>query len=623
MPARDPRRAARPTEVGAATHIGASPRRLLLEDRCQGLRLQTAAGLPLTLGIVADGVGGEQAGERAAELTLQAIIEVSRASTLADVPRLLTEAVCEANARVYREGCRVRRRSGMSSTAAIAAISDGRLYAAAAGDSRIYLVRGGKAIRLTRDHTWGEDALRQGRISPEAEARHPRRGDLTRSVGLAPDIEADIRLWMESDDPQGAESAGRAGLPLFNGDAIVVASDGLTKAQPASTAKHFVEEQEVPRLLHGRDAESAARALVAKAVERGTDDNVSVVVLLPDGHHSILSGLRRAKSGAMRILAGVFILGGLVGGVLGWRRFGGAHDGFAPPAGMAVVTSAEGLTEFRTGDSGWANAVPQTLLAAESDVALRTAAAPAHVRLELGDGSMATLGPDSEVSLDGIGGDGRSTTWTLQRGVFLIATPDDSSVTVDVVGPHGTLARLLGSLMGVWVDAASNDVHVDCFHSKCAVVGGPPARQSLLLRSGEHASVDMQGMPLGSEGLRCDLYSFAADWVACPTALPTTLAPVPGMSSPTPFGALFVPPTATTPIEQPGEAPGRRDAKHTPTEAPVPTSPPTSPPTDPPPETEPPPPTDEPDPTDEPPSEEPPEPPESPPLPPEPPPVPE
>jgi protein phosphatase len=595
-------------DLGAATHIGASPRRTLLEDRCLAVHVHTAAGLSLALGIVADGVGGERAGERAAELTQQAIVDACEASRLQDVPAILSAAIREANAHVYREGCRVRRRSGMSSTVAVAAIADGRLYLAAAGDSRVYLVRDGRAIQLTRDHTWGEEALRAGRLTPEAEARHPRRADLVRSIGLAPEIEPDPRLWLEPADPQRAEADGRLGLPLRPGDAVVVATDGLSKDLPASASQHFVERDDLPGLVRGRSAEEAARALVMKAVERGTDDNVSVVVMLQSGRRGVLAAVCRARSARAGGLATLVLLAGAWVGIRAWPGRAGEPSAGAPPAGMAAVVRAEGEPEIRIGAAPWTEAQPGRLLRAEEGIEIRTGAPPGHLRLELADGTQVDVGPEAAVSFLGWEEGRSSTKWSLRRGVLLVFIPDGLGATVDVLGPRSILSRALGALMGVWLDPGDDALHTDCLRSRCAVVGPPPDQVSLLLGAGEHAAIGADGVPRGPDPVGCGVYAYAPDWVVCPTAMPTPAGTLLRAPTATPLGALFVPPTATPHVEAPEAAPGRRAAPPTATDEPPPTSAPTEPPpaTDPP---EPPPP--------EPPPEEPPEEPPEPPPPPD------
>jgi protein phosphatase len=227
--------------TSALSNIGASPRRTLLEDRARGENIRTASGLEIALGVVADGIGGENAGERAAEITVSTIFEHCAGSAERDVPRLLREALIEANRRVFVDARGSRRKLNMGSTAAVAAVCGGRLYVANVGDSRIYLVRDGTAIRLTVDHTWEEEVVRTGRLSPAEAARHPRREEIVRSIGFDRAIEVDLGLWLRAGEESAADAIRAQGLPLRPGDRIVVCSDGLTKTRHDSPEAHYVE----------------------------------------------------------------------------------------------------------------------------------------------------------------------------------------------------------------------------------------------------------------------------------------------------------------------------------------------------------------------------------------------
>src|SRR3972149_10232375 len=109
-----------PSEPSTAvlSHIGAAARRTLLEDRAGAGKVETASGVSLTVGVIADGIGGENAGERAAEVTVQSIFEPLSRDKGADVPRILEGALSEANQRVFVDASRSRRKANMGSTAA-------------------------------------------------------------------------------------------------------------------------------------------------------------------------------------------------------------------------------------------------------------------------------------------------------------------------------------------------------------------------------------------------------------------------------------------------------------------------------------------------------------------------
>ena len=133
-----------PVATGVASHIGGRPN---LEDRARAETLRTAGGLSLTVAMVADGIGGNVQGERAAELAIETAFSDIRLSTLANavqLPLLLSQALQRANTAVFEEGRADRSRRGMGTTAVLVAVHNNQLYLANIGDSRAYLIRDGR-----------------------------------------------------------------------------------------------------------------------------------------------------------------------------------------------------------------------------------------------------------------------------------------------------------------------------------------------------------------------------------------------------------------------------------------------------------------------------------------------
>src|SRR3990170_1120939 len=125
------------------------------EDRCAVDHFATRSGLQLDVAVVCDGVGGEEYGERAAQLAVDTVLAYLRSSQETEIPRLLTAVVRAANAAVVAEAGRLEGNRAMASTMALALIVDGQtLHIANVGDSRIYLCRAGTFEQLTRDHTF-------------------------------------------------------------------------------------------------------------------------------------------------------------------------------------------------------------------------------------------------------------------------------------------------------------------------------------------------------------------------------------------------------------------------------------------------------------------------------------
>ena len=258
--------------LAAGAHIGASPTRTLLEDRARAETIRTASGMVLSVGVIADGIGGENAGERAAELTATTIFENLESSREQNIPRMLEAALKEANQRVFAEAQKSRRKTNMGSTAAIAAVSNHRLYVANVGDSRIYLLRGQKAYPLTVDHTWENEIVSSGKLGPIEAAKHPRRDQIVRSVGYEPKVNVDLGLWLHRGEESAAEARAAQGLPLKSGDVVLVCSDGLIKTRRDQRSAHYVEASEFTALVWGRSPAGAVDRLIKKALKRQVDD---------------------------------------------------------------------------------------------------------------------------------------------------------------------------------------------------------------------------------------------------------------------------------------------------------------------------------------------------------------
>jgi protein phosphatase len=248
----------------------------VLEDRASVQEVTTPANLSLVVAVVADGVGGENKGERASQLAIDTFFHYLRSSPDADVPTLLSRAVQMANQAVHGIA---HETGGASTTMAVAALHQGTtLYVANVGDSRVYLCRNRKLTQLTLDHTFANMMPLQGKMSREAAAANPRAEALMRAIGPRPNIPVDIGFYVNTMEPQVAAERGMAGLALQQGDAILVCSDGLVKTS-RRTGHPFVTPDEIIRVLNTQEGESAARSLVSFALGRDADDNVSAAVL--------------------------------------------------------------------------------------------------------------------------------------------------------------------------------------------------------------------------------------------------------------------------------------------------------------------------------------------------------
>lgn len=255
-------------KVEAYTHPGLSGK--TNEDRYAVNAFANAAGEPVLFAVLSDGIGGHRAGEVAAELTVNYIVD-SVASSKGDDPlEIMQSAIHTASQAIASRSAGNPEQEGMGSTCACVWVQAGRLYAVHIGDTRIYLVRGGAIRRLTIDHTWVQEAMEKGIINAEQARRHPNVHVLRRHLGSVELPDVDFRLVLQ--DGQSDEQAREnQGFHLQAGDILLMCTDGLTD---------LIWDDEILRLITTRNSlKSAAEDLVARANERGGHDNITVILM--------------------------------------------------------------------------------------------------------------------------------------------------------------------------------------------------------------------------------------------------------------------------------------------------------------------------------------------------------
>ncbi|KKM12940.1 hypothetical protein SY88_01190 [Clostridiales bacterium PH28_bin88] len=204
--------------------------------------------------VVADGMGGHQAGDVASRLAVETIAAWIPPAGVDNPPLMLAEAVSRANEAVYRQSrCRPDNQ-GMGTTVTAALVKDGILYVAHVGDSRAYLLRQGAMEAITLDHSFVGELVRRGGIT-EAEAMdHPQRNMLTRALGIGPLVDADM-----------------AEVPLARGDFILLCTDGLSGV---------VEKEEIGMVVReAGNLQLALENLISLALAHGGSDNITVVLV--------------------------------------------------------------------------------------------------------------------------------------------------------------------------------------------------------------------------------------------------------------------------------------------------------------------------------------------------------
>jgi protein phosphatase len=201
--------------------------------------------------VIADGMGGAQAGEVASKTAADAF-DVDLSATPPE--RLLRETIAGANRRIHDLARTDPSRAGMGTTLTAAIVDAEREEVALGhvGDSRAYRLRDGQLEQLTRDHSLVEEMRRKGQLTEAQAEDHPQRSIITRALGPEPEVEPDIQT-----------------VPATPGDVFLLCSDGLTT---------MLGEEQIAKLLGGSSSmQAAVRALVDEANRAGGRDNITVL----------------------------------------------------------------------------------------------------------------------------------------------------------------------------------------------------------------------------------------------------------------------------------------------------------------------------------------------------------
>ena len=208
-----------------------------------------------TLFVVADGMGGHNAGEVASALAVTTLKAGARLGI--DDAEVFRELVQQANSAIYTASLDDSTQSGMGTTVTALSIVEGeepRVLVANVGDSRAYLWRSGALSRLSVDHSYVQELVNEGIITPEAARVHPRRNIVTRALGIDRSVNVDVFTHF-----------------VRTGDRIVLCSDGLVDE---------VADTEIAKVLgQHTDPQETAEALVMVANTNGGRDNTTVIVV--------------------------------------------------------------------------------------------------------------------------------------------------------------------------------------------------------------------------------------------------------------------------------------------------------------------------------------------------------
>ena len=209
------------------------------------------------LALLADGMGGHQAGDIASRQAVEEIGIAWEATTIDDSEKAVQwflQHIQQTNQRIFEKGQSQPTLSGMGTTLEVVTILDNHLALAHVGDSRIYLFREQRLIALTEDHSLVNALLKSGEITQEMAENHPRKNIITRSLGMPGSLEVDVAIHKIQDHDQ-----------------LLLCSDGLT---------NMVSEPKIAQiLLEAASLQDASQRLIEEANAKGGLDNITVLLI--------------------------------------------------------------------------------------------------------------------------------------------------------------------------------------------------------------------------------------------------------------------------------------------------------------------------------------------------------
>ncbi len=230
-------------ETATRSHVGC--KRSLNEDAC-------LARPDLGLWVVADGMGGHDAGDVASQAIVSALSEIEMPDTaggfLADVQNQLHGVHAQLRASAMEQDI-----AAIGSTVVVLMVFNGHFACAWAGDSRLYLWREGQLTQISHDHSYVQELVDLGLVKPEEARTHPRGNVITRAVGAGDDLQLEVRQSRLNPEDQ-----------------FLLCSDGLNR---------MVEDDEIAAALEAGSVEGTASSLLDLALTRGAKDNVTLITV--------------------------------------------------------------------------------------------------------------------------------------------------------------------------------------------------------------------------------------------------------------------------------------------------------------------------------------------------------
>lgn len=213
-------------------------------------------GILPNLFMVADGMGGHNAGDYASKKAVAIVLDEIRNSNERKPIAILENAIKKANEVLYKESRMDTTKAGMGTTFVACTITDKKMYVANVGDSRLYIADDSNFCQITRDHSLVQELLRSGKMGTFDPKKHPKRNAITRAVGAEEDVKID---FFE--------------VSTNNFERVLLCSDGLT---------NMVDDNELfAQLSHELEPSETVKMLVSLANRNGGLDNISAIVIEP------------------------------------------------------------------------------------------------------------------------------------------------------------------------------------------------------------------------------------------------------------------------------------------------------------------------------------------------------
>ena len=210
--------------------------------------------------VLADGLGGRSAGEIASDMATRKFLDYIKdglAQQYPDIYSLASHAINYANYCVFKKARSAPEFNGMCTTFVAVIVRGNEAAVISVGDSRCYWFADGKLQQITKDHSYVQDLIDRGELLAENALHHPKKNLITRALGVGCSVESDVYR-----------------LDLFEGDKILICSDGLTNT---------VSDSEIAGILCSYDPREAVEQMITCALRRSAPDNVSAVVIQFDG----------------------------------------------------------------------------------------------------------------------------------------------------------------------------------------------------------------------------------------------------------------------------------------------------------------------------------------------------